>query len=93
MLRYPILQRARAYLCNSLPAGTRILDTTAICPAFASGEELYTECIMPAAHVAMLDFFKEVAVQGDTFVNTTLEVFGDGIEPEEQILRRSANAA
>ena len=49
-----------------------------ICPCFSSGEQVYLECIMPAANKLMLDFFRDVVVEGDAFVNAPTEIYGGG---------------
>ena len=89
----PQIKRARAYMCSPLQGGTPIPDMTSGCPTFASGEDLYTECIMPAAYRSMLDFFTDVAVQGDDFKNPTIEIYGKDPDEVEMVVGRSANAA
>ncbi|KAI9812692.1 MAG: hypothetical protein M1832_000349 [Thelocarpon impressellum] len=76
-------KRTRAYLCSPSAAGTPIatplVSGRGSSPAFASGEEFFSECVMPAAYPQMLEFFREAAEKGDDFVNASLIIFG----PEE----------
>ncbi|KAI9848565.1 MAG: hypothetical protein M1837_007234 [Sclerophora amabilis] len=57
-------ERGRAYLCCPEPAGTPQPDFSEDfgCPAIASGESEYSECVMAAAYPMMCDFFQEVAM-------------------------------
>lgn len=68
--------RARSYLTSDQPQMLDQADT--ICPCFSSGEQVYLECIMPAANKLMLDFFRDVVVEGDAFVNAPTEIYGGG---------------
>lgn len=68
-------------------------DTTFGCPTFAAGEELYTEAVMPAAHRFMLDFFNDVAMQGEGFQNKGIDVYGEDLDQVDSVVGRSANAA
>ena len=86
-------QRARAYVCSPLEPNTPIPDETSGCPTFASGEDQYTECVMPAANKLMLDFFNDVAMQGESFVNPAMEIYGPDTEEVDLAVGTSANAA
>lgn len=56
------LQRARAYLLSPEPVDTPLSGREDFgCNCYSSGGEIFTECIMPQAHKAMLAFFKLVA--------------------------------
>ena len=50
----------------------------------ASGEEFYTERIIVAAGPLILDFFADVVLLGDRFVNSDIEVFGDDLGDDRQ---------
>ncbi|KAI9784231.1 MAG: hypothetical protein M1816_000903 [Peltula sp. TS41687] len=85
--------RARGYVCSPLEPNTLIPDENFGCPTFASGEEFYTECVMPAANKLMLDFFNDVAMQGEDFRNPIIEIYGPDPEEDEFAVGKSANAA
>ncbi|KAG8534275.1 uncharacterized protein KY384_001119 [Bacidia gigantensis] len=51
--------RARTYIIHPDPVGIPLSGRSLTgCNVFSSGESQYTECIIPKAHAAMLDFLK-----------------------------------
>ena len=62
-------------MCNPSPLDTPLENSHFVSPTVSSGEALYTECIMPAAYPSMLKFFRDVAVQGDSFDNSRGQLF------------------
>ena len=71
-------QRGRVYVIHESPLGTPLQGRN----IFSSGESGYTECIMPQAHPAMLDFLQRVAdvpeYEEPLVLGDELEVKGEG---------------
>ncbi|KAK2629799.1 hypothetical protein QTJ16_000619 [Diplocarpon rosae] len=85
--------RGRAYVRSSEPAGTYICDAEGAkyfaangCPTFSSGEHYYSEKMLISAGKVVVDWFKEVAADGE-YGNpafTRIEVGGESAEQEQE---------